>query len=130
MANRSSELRRSIWYRRYKRLAETIQNKSLPDTLRCIHKFLDDNYGYGYATIAWSAKESVEQVITDLNLPDDGLAARLSKIKASAYNTEMPLTQIINQLDDNELQQVFDNLYEGLLQEGRIEAQPRLLPVG
>lgn len=63
-----SRVRKTIWYSRYKNLAETIRNKPTGDILRVIHRFLDGNDKYGSMTIAASAKESVEQVIKDLEL--------------------------------------------------------------
>jgi hypothetical protein len=71
-AQAAAKLRKTVWYGRFKWLAEAIRDMGIADTLRIFHSFLDGNDKYGSITIASSAKKSLEQVIQDLQLDDTG----------------------------------------------------------
>jgi hypothetical protein len=72
MAKRSSILRRTVWYQRYKKLAHTLEGKGAADTLRAIDHFLNGSFAYGSMTTAAAAHDSVELIIEELKLNERG----------------------------------------------------------
>jgi len=68
MAKRNSILRRTVWYRRYKQLAESLDGKGTAETLRAIHRLLNGCWQYGSMTTAAAAHDSVELIIEELKL--------------------------------------------------------------
>jgi hypothetical protein len=68
MPKRATILRKTVWYQRYKNLAERLDGKGIADTLHIIHALLNSNFMYRSTTTAAAAHDSVEQVIKDLEL--------------------------------------------------------------
>jgi hypothetical protein len=125
MAKRSSILRRTVWYRRYKQLAESLDGKGTAETLRAIHRLLNGCWQYGSMTTAAAAHDSVELIIEELHLngAKSTLEGRLTNITASAYGKTISVADLLKQayVSDEDLGELFSSIYEGLLQEGILE---------
>jgi hypothetical protein len=123
------KLRGTVWYQRYKHLAGVLDGQPIAQVLRTIHQLIDGHNKYGSYAIADSASNSIEQVIKDLELDTKAsLPARLRQIVAEAYGSTMDVETILNSLTDEEITQIFSDLYESLLQAGRLKKPDVQLP--
>jgi hypothetical protein len=123
MPKRTTILRRTVWYQRYKNLAERLDGKGLADTLRAVHQLLNINFQYGSMTTAAAAHDSVELIIEELHLngAKSTLDGRLANITALAYGKSISVADLLKQASDEDLGELFSSVYEGLLQEGILE---------
>lgn len=68
MPKRATILRKTVWYQRYKSLAQSLDGKGTADILRAVHNFLNINFKYGSMTAAAAAHDSVELIIEEQHL--------------------------------------------------------------